>query len=76
MTRNATGEGSVYQRKDGRWVAAAYVPVVGGKVRRQAVYAKSRAEAGKRLQTGTVQTYALFIVLGLLAILAYFVGLR
>ena len=30
MSRNTNGEGSIYQRKDGRWVAAAYVPVVGG----------------------------------------------
>ena len=30
--RNVNGEGSVYQRKDGRWVAAADVPAVGGTV--------------------------------------------
>jgi integrase len=48
--RNINGEGSVYQRKDGRWVAAAYVPVVGGGVRRQALYAKTRAEASKKLR--------------------------
>ncbi|TWF81877.1 site-specific recombinase XerD [Pseudonocardia hierapolitana] len=48
--RNINGEGSVYQRKDGRWVAAAYVPVVGGSVRRQALYAKTRAEASKKLR--------------------------
>lgn len=50
MSRNTNGEGSVYQRKDGRWVAAAYVPVVGGGVRRRAVYATSRVEAGKKLR--------------------------
>jgi len=50
VSRNVTGEGSVYQRKDGRWVAAAYVPVVGGGVRRQAVYAKTRAEANTKLR--------------------------
>jgi hypothetical protein len=27
MSRNANGEGSVWQRKDGRWCAAAYLPV-------------------------------------------------
>jgi integrase len=48
--RNINGEGSVYQRKDGRWVAAAYVPVVGGGVRRQALYARTRAEASKKLR--------------------------
>jgi integrase len=50
MSRNMNGEGSVYQRKDGRWVAAAYVPVVGGGVRRRAVYAKSRVEARRKLR--------------------------
>jgi NADH-quinone oxidoreductase subunit L len=34
------------------------------------------AEAGKRLQTGQVQTYALYVVLGLLAIFTYFFGFR
>ncbi len=28
--RNLNGAGSVYQRKDGRWVAAAYVPSLDG----------------------------------------------
>jgi integrase len=48
--RNLSGEGSVYQRKDGRWVAAAYVPVIGGGVRRRAVYAKTRTEANTKLR--------------------------
>src|SRR6185312_12495029 len=50
MSRNTNGEGSIYQRKDGRSVAAAYVPVVGGGIRRRAVYAKTRAEAGRKLR--------------------------
>ena len=37
---------------------------------------KGLAETGKRLQTGRAQTYALYIVLGLLLILAYYLGLR
>ena len=48
--RNVNGEGSVYQRKDGRWVAAAYVPAVGGKVHRVSSYAKTRAEGNKKLR--------------------------
>ncbi len=50
MSRNINGEGSVYQRKDGRWVAAAYVPVVGGTLLRRSVYAKTRAEASGKLR--------------------------
>jgi NADH-quinone oxidoreductase subunit L len=37
---------------------------------------KDVAETGKRLHTGRVQTYALYIVLGLLAILTYYFGFR
>ncbi|GAA3105347.1 hypothetical protein GCM10010464_80630 [Pseudonocardia yunnanensis] len=50
MSRNINGEGSIYQRKVGRWIAAAYVPVVGGGIRRQPVYAKTRAEASNKLR--------------------------
>jgi integrase len=32
--RNANGEGSIWQRKDGRWCAAAYLPVTTGGRRR------------------------------------------
>ncbi|MDQ3826376.1 MAG: site-specific integrase [Actinomycetota bacterium] len=48
--RNLNGEGTVYLRKDGRWVAAAYVPVSGGGIRRQSRYAKTRADANKKLR--------------------------
>jgi len=48
--RNANGEGSVYQRKDGRWVAAAYLPVVTGGRRRVSVYGKTRQEARAKLR--------------------------
>ena len=47
--RNVNGEGSVYERKDGRWVAAAYVPAVGGTVHRVSSYAKTRAEGNKNV---------------------------
>jgi len=42
--RSAVGEGSVFQRKDGRWVAAAFVPTVQGGRRRVAQYGKTKAE--------------------------------
>ena len=48
--RNVTGEGSVFQRKDGRWVAAAYVLVDDGQHRRVARYATSRAGAKIKLR--------------------------
>ncbi len=43
--KRANGEGSVYQRSDGLWVAA----LTGANGRRQRLYARSRAEAGRRL---------------------------
>ena len=48
--KNLNGEGSVYQRKDGRWAAAAFVPTEGGKAERVQVYARTRAEASKKLR--------------------------
>lgn len=48
--RNLSGEGSVYQRKDGRWVASAYLPVVGAGPKRVYAYAKTRAEANAKLR--------------------------
>jgi integrase len=48
--RNANGEGSVYQRKDGRWVAAAYLPATTGGRRRLAVYGKTRQDAKAKLR--------------------------
>jgi NADH-quinone oxidoreductase subunit L len=37
---------------------------------------KGLGDLGKRLQTGKAQTYALYVVLGLLVILAYYFGFR
>ncbi len=48
--RNLNNEGSVYQRKDGRWVAAAYLPIVGAGTKRVHVYAKTLAEANTKLR--------------------------
>jgi len=47
--RSVNGEGSVYQRNDGRWVASAYVPAAGGQLHRVSSYTKTRAEANKML---------------------------
>lgn len=48
MTRRAPNEGSVYQRKDGRWVAQ-LTYWEGGRRRRRAFYAGTQAEARRRL---------------------------
>ncbi|MFJ1993444.1 hypothetical protein ACIOMN_18875 [Streptomyces asiaticus] len=39
--RNANGEGSIWQRKDGRWVGSAFVLTTDGTYKRRDVYGKS-----------------------------------
>jgi integrase len=51
MSRRANGEGSVYQRKDGRWVGSAYASDGQGKVARRTVYGRTRKEASDKLAT-------------------------
>src|SRR5438105_14620326 len=46
MSKRANGEGTVYQRKDGRWVAV--IPLENGK--RKFIYAKTQRAAIKELQ--------------------------
>ena len=48
MSRRGRGEGSVYQRKDGRWVGVVEVGFVGGRRIRRTVTAKTRAEVQRR----------------------------
>jgi len=50
MSKRAANEGTVYQRKDGRWVAAVTF-WEDGRRRRRAFYAGTQAEARKRLTT-------------------------
>lgn len=58
MSRRANGEGSVYRRSDGRWVAAHYVlRPDGGRERRQ-IYGKTRAEVSARLAEMVARTHA------------------
>jgi integrase len=47
--KHANGEGSIYQRKDGRWEGAAFVDTVSGKRKRIRVYAHTREDAHNRL---------------------------
>ncbi|MCX4676454.1 site-specific integrase [Streptomyces sp. NBC_01433] len=45
----ANGEGTIYQRKDGRWEAASYVLAVDGTRKRVRVYGSTRREAADKL---------------------------
>lgn len=47
--RGANGEGSIYQRKDGRWEASLYVVTAGGIRKRVRLYGNTRDDAHKRL---------------------------
>lgn len=47
--RNANGEGTIYQRKGGRWEGAVYVLTTSGTRKRLRVYGASRAEAHAKL---------------------------
>jgi integrase len=50
VSARANGEGGVYQRKDGRWCAAAHVPVAGGGTRRVFAYGQTRQDANRKLR--------------------------
>lgn len=45
----ANGEGTIYQRKDGRWEAAAYVLTTDGTEKRQRLYGRTREEVHSEL---------------------------
>jgi integrase len=47
--RRGHGEGSIYQRADGRWVAVVDLGYIGGKRKRQTFYRKTRKEAAAKL---------------------------
>ena len=50
MARNrATGEGTIYRRKDGRWEVAIKCPTTAGKRKRIRAYTATRAEADRKL---------------------------
>jgi hypothetical protein len=48
MARRANGEGTIFQRKDGRWVGEAFVLLPNGVRDRRTVYGKTRAESTRR----------------------------
>ncbi|GAA3616688.1 tyrosine recombinase XerC [Streptomyces chitinivorans] len=47
--KNGNGEGSIYQRKDGRWEGTAYVLTTDGTYKRRSVYGKTWDEAHEKL---------------------------
>jgi integrase len=49
MGRRANGEGTIFQRSDGRWVGEAYVLLPTGGRRRKTIYGKTRAEVHERV---------------------------
>ena len=49
MRQRGNGEGSIYQRADGRWAGSLSLGYVDGKPRRKHVYARTRAEVAARL---------------------------
>lgn len=53
--RRGHGEGSVYQRADGRWVASVDLGTVNGKRLRKTFYGRTRKEATIKLQTALAQ---------------------
>jgi integrase len=56
MSKRANGEGTVYQRQDGRWTGATYVlKPDGGRTRRQ-VYGITRSDVSSKLRVLVTQT--------------------
>jgi|tagenome__1003787_1003787.scaffolds.fasta_scaffold20920142_3 integrase len=49
MSKRANGDGSIWQRSDGRWCAAYYVPKSSGGRVRKYVYGQSREEVRRKL---------------------------
>jgi hypothetical protein len=49
VTKRANGEGTIYQRKDGRWETAVYVLMPDGTRRRQRVYGRRREDVARKL---------------------------
>lgn len=60
--RRGRGEGSIYQRTDGRWVAVLNLGWVEGKRRRKVAYAKTRAGAKTKLAKLTADHQASALV--------------
>jgi integrase len=73
--KRGNNEGSIWQRKDGRWCAALSLGIVRGRKRRKTVYGATRAEVAEKLkalhaqqQTGANLTPERITVAGYLAL--------
>lgn len=53
--RRSNGEGSIYQRKDGRWEGSAYFLTASGMQKRKSFYGKTRAEVYAKLTEAKAQ---------------------
>ena len=51
MGKRGHGEGSIYKREDGRWVAVLDFGIVKGKRRRKSIYGNTRKEVADQLKT-------------------------
>lgn len=51
MTRRGPGEGSIYQRKDGRWTASVHLGYEGGRRIRKHFYGRTRRDVQEELTT-------------------------
>jgi integrase len=49
MSKRGQNEGSIYKRKDGRWAGAVSLGYVGGRLKRKAVYGKTRKAVQDRM---------------------------
>src|SRR5690348_8071437 len=49
--KRGQGEGTIYQRKDGRWTAAVITGYKNGKLQRKSYYGKTRTEVAGKLTT-------------------------
>jgi hypothetical protein len=47
--KRANGEGTIYQRKDGRYEGAAFVPTTAGTTKRVRVYGRTRKDVRRQL---------------------------
>jgi integrase len=50
VTRRGPGEGSIYERADGRWTAVVHLGYARGRRQRKHVYGKTRAEVASKLR--------------------------
>src|SRR5687768_11282813 len=49
-TRRGHGEGSIYQRADGKWCASVNLGYVNGKRKQKVIYGKTRKEVAEKLK--------------------------